>query len=124
MDAPFDLAEVKLSSPSLRPGTVAKGDVIAELCASDAPLVTVVAPPGYGKTTFLARWAEADPRAFAWIALDKRDDDPVVLIRHIAMRTNAVVRSSITAGGNDFSSVALASSSASSWTASLRKCCL
>ncbi len=49
-DAPFDLAEVKLGSPSLRPGTVAKGEVI-QLCVSDAPLVTVVAPPGYGKTT-------------------------------------------------------------------------
>ena len=84
MDVPFDLAEVKLGSPSIRPGTVAKGDVIAELCAAHAPLVTVVAPAGYGKTTFLARWAEADPRDFAWVALDQRDDDPVVFLRHIA----------------------------------------
>ena len=83
-EAPFDLAEVKLGPPSTRPGTVAKADVIAELCASRAPLVTVVAPAGYGKTTFLARWAEADPRAFAWVALDRRDDDPVVLLRYVA----------------------------------------
>ena len=46
--------------------------------------MTVVAPAGYGKTTFLARWAEADPRAFAWVALDARDDDPVVLLRYVA----------------------------------------
>ena len=83
-DAPFDLVEVKLAPPSTRPGTVAKTDVIAELCASRAPLVSVVAPAGYGKTTFLARWAEADPRPFAWVALDARDDDPVVLLRYIA----------------------------------------
>ena len=83
-EAPFDLVEVKLGPPSTRPGTVAKTDVIAELCASRAPLVTVVAPAGYGKTTFLARWAEADPRAFAWVALDGRDDDPVVLLRYVA----------------------------------------
>ena len=83
-DAPFDLAEVKLAPPSTRPGTVAKPDVIADLCASRAPLVSVVAPAGYGKTTFLARWAEADPRAFAWVALDARDDDPVVLLRYVA----------------------------------------
>ncbi len=84
MDAPFDLAEAKLGSPSTRPGTVAKTDVIEELCASHAPLVTVVAPAGYGKTTILARWAEADPRPFAWVALDTRDDDPVVLLRYVA----------------------------------------
>ena len=83
-DAPFDLVEVKLAPPSTRPGTVAKTGVIAELGASRAPLVTVVAPAGYGKTTFLARWAEADPRGFAWVSLDARDDDPVVLLRYVA----------------------------------------
>ena len=83
-DAPFDLVEVKLAPPSTRPGTVAKTDVIAELGSSRAPLVSVVAPAGYGKTTFLSRWAEADPRAFAWVALDARDDDPVVLLRYVA----------------------------------------
>ena len=89
-DAPFDLAEVKLGPPSTRPGTVAKADVIAELSASRFPLVTVVAPAGYGKTTFLARWAEADPRAFAWVALDGRDDDPVVLLRYVAAAMHRV----------------------------------
>jgi LuxR family maltose regulon positive regulatory protein len=83
-EAPFDLAEAKLAPPSTRPGTVAKTDLIEELCASRAPLVTVVAPAGYGKTTILARWAEADPRPFAWVALDPRDDDPVVLLRYVA----------------------------------------
>jgi LuxR family maltose regulon positive regulatory protein len=84
IDAPFDLAEAKLAAPSTRPGTVAKTDVIEDLCASPAPLVTVVAPAGYGKTTILSRWAEADPRPFAWVALDSRDDDPVVLLRYVA----------------------------------------
>jgi LuxR family maltose regulon positive regulatory protein len=84
LDTPFDLAEVKLAPPSTRPGTIAKTEVIEELCASPAPLVTVVAPAGYGKTTILARWAEADPRPFAWVALDSRDDDPVVLLRYVA----------------------------------------
>jgi len=80
----FDLAEVKLVQPSTRPGTVAKTDAIADLCAAESPFVSVIAPAGYGKTTFLARWAEADPRPFAWVALDSRDDDPVVLMRYVA----------------------------------------
>ena len=33
-EVPFDLAEIKLAAPFIRPGTVAKADVIARLCAS------------------------------------------------------------------------------------------
>ena len=89
-NAPFDLAEAKLAAPSARPGTVAKADVIARLCAASVPLTTVVAPAGYGKTTLLARWAEADPRPFAWVALDGRDDDALVLLRYIAAAIHRV----------------------------------
>jgi LuxR family transcriptional regulator, maltose regulon positive regulatory protein len=38
-------------------------------------LVSVVAPPGYGKTTALAEWAAADPRPFAWLRLSTEDND-------------------------------------------------
>jgi LuxR family transcriptional regulator, maltose regulon positive regulatory protein len=89
-EAPFDLVEVKLAAPLTRPGTVAKADVIARLCTTSAPFATVVAPAGYGKTTLLARWAEADPRPFAWVALDRRDDDPVVFLRYVAAAIHRV----------------------------------
>jgi LuxR family transcriptional regulator, maltose regulon positive regulatory protein len=87
---PFDLAEVKLAAPFARPETVAKAEVIARLCASQLPFVSVVAPAGYGKTTLLARWAEADERAFAWVALDRRDGDAVVFLRYIAAAVHRV----------------------------------
>ncbi len=90
VELPFDLGEVKLATPSSRPGTVAKTDLIGELCGSDARFVTVIAPAGYGKTTVLAKWAEADPRPFAWVALDGRDDDPVVFLRYIAAAIHRV----------------------------------
>ena len=89
-DIPFDLAETKLAAPLVRPGTVAKADVIARLSASSAHLATVVAPAGYGKTTLLARWADADPRPFAWVALDSRDDDPIVFLRYVAAAIHRV----------------------------------
>ena len=47
-------------------------------------LATVVAPAGYGKTTVLAQWAGRDARPFTWISVDERDDDPIVLLRHVA----------------------------------------
>jgi LuxR family maltose regulon positive regulatory protein len=89
-EIPFDLVEVKLAGPSARPGTVAKADAIARLCASTLPFAAVVAPAGYGKTTLLAKWAEADPRPFAWVALDGRDDDALVFLRYIAAAIHRV----------------------------------
>jgi LuxR family maltose regulon positive regulatory protein len=48
-------------------------------------LVVVTAPAGYGKTTLLAQWATRDDRPFAWVSIDSRDNDPVILLRHIAV---------------------------------------
>ena len=61
-DVPFDLVEVKLAAPMTRSGTLAKEAVIGRVRRAGARLATVVAPAGYGKTTLLAHWAEADPR--------------------------------------------------------------
>ena len=38
------------------------------------PVVTMVAPAGYGKTTTLTQWAERDERPFAWVSCDADDD--------------------------------------------------
>ncbi len=51
-------------------------------------LVTLVAPAGYGKSTVLAQWANRDERQLAWLSLDERDDDAVVLLRHLAAALN------------------------------------
>src|SRR5271167_688947 len=48
------------------------------------PVVTIFAPAGYGKTTLLAQAAEADPRPFASISVEHGDNDPVVLMTHLA----------------------------------------
>jgi LuxR family maltose regulon positive regulatory protein len=50
----------------------------------------VVAPAGYGKTTLLSRWGEADARPFAWVALDGRHDDALVFMRYIAAAIHRV----------------------------------
>jgi LuxR family transcriptional regulator, maltose regulon positive regulatory protein len=89
-ELPFDLVEATLVAPLTRPGTVAKADLIARMTTASVPFATVVAPAGYGKTTLLTGWAAADPRPFAWVALDGRDDDAVVFLRHIAAAIHRV----------------------------------
>ena len=51
----------------------------------DASLVLVAAPPGYGKTSTLAEWAERDERPFAWITLCESDNDSQHLLASLAL---------------------------------------
>ena len=54
------------------------------LAAVTEPVVCLVAPPGYGKTTLAAQWAERKGGRVAWVSVDRRDNDPVVLLSYIA----------------------------------------
>ena len=55
----FDLVASKLRCPPNRPGTVPRSSLIDRLARFDSgPIVSVVAPAGYGKTTLLSQWAE------------------------------------------------------------------
>ena len=54
--------------------------------------MSVVAPPGYGKTTLLSQWAEATSGAFAWVSVDQGDNDPKVLLTYVAEALDAVER--------------------------------
>ncbi len=48
-------------------------------------VVLIVAPAGYGKTTVLREWTEAESRPVIWLSCDRVDADPVVLIRDLAI---------------------------------------
>src|SRR4051812_34375846 len=48
------------------------------------PFAVLVAPAGYGKTALLREWCAHDPRPSAWLSLDRRHDDPLLLLRAIA----------------------------------------
>jgi LuxR family maltose regulon positive regulatory protein len=82
----FEFLESRVQVPPLRPGTISRTPLINRLRASTSTtsVATLVAPAGYGKTTLLSQWAAKDSRPFAWVTLDERDNDPVVLLRHIA----------------------------------------
>jgi LuxR family transcriptional regulator, maltose regulon positive regulatory protein len=81
----FDLVLSKLRRPLVRAGTVRRPLLIERLKrASRHPIVSVVAPAGYGKTTLLSQWAEANGQAFAWVSVDEPDNDPKVLLTYVA----------------------------------------
>jgi LuxR family transcriptional regulator, maltose regulon positive regulatory protein len=89
--ASLELVESKLRFPSIRPGIVPWRALVDRLLgAQTAPVISVVAPPGYGKTTALAQWIGHKGRRAGWVSVDRRDNDPVVLLSYIAVALNRV----------------------------------
>jgi LuxR family transcriptional regulator, maltose regulon positive regulatory protein len=90
-DLVSDLGGLKLRRPLVRSGTVRRSSLVERLArVGQGPIVSIVAPPGYGKTTVLAQWAERNGQSFAWVSVDDRDNDPKVLLTYIAQALHAV----------------------------------
>jgi len=88
---PFDLIKGKLLRPLVRPGTIVRPGLVERLARDDSrPVVSVVAPAGYGKTTLLAQWPERSGQAIAWVSVDEGDNDPKVLLTYIAEALDAI----------------------------------
>jgi LuxR family maltose regulon positive regulatory protein len=69
----------KLAPPMLRRRLVARPRLVARLNIEPLPKVMLVdAPPGWGKTTLVTEWiaSQGASRRFAWLALDRDDNDP------------------------------------------------
>ena len=87
----FELLESKLLPPQGRDGTVLREKLISSAEGSAAmPVVFIFAGPGWGKTTLLAQWAARSQRPFAWVTVDERDNDPIVLLTYVAAALDRV----------------------------------
>ncbi|CRZ18399.1 AAA family ATPase [Mycolicibacterium neworleansense] len=76
-----------------RPATARAGvprPGVTRLLRNRTGLAVVAAPAGYGKTTVVAQWDDADERPFAWVRLDNLDNDPAHLLLHLATALNQV----------------------------------
>jgi LuxR family maltose regulon positive regulatory protein len=83
---PAALIETKLHVPAVREEWVERDALVGYLagCVSRR-LVLVAAPAGFGKTTVVAQWdaSMTGGRPFAWVSLDRGDDDPARLWLHV-----------------------------------------
>src|SRR5215475_12009735 len=86
----FSLPESKFHPPRARIGVVARTALVERLAAAQAPVISVTAPPGYGKTTLLAQWAERIGPRTAWLSCDDGDNDPVVLLSALAVALDRI----------------------------------
>ena len=80
------LVATKLCPPPVRDHIVPRERLMERLrSGSGRGLSLVACPAGFGKTTMLAAWheAEATHKPMAWLTLDEGDDDPVVLWSYV-----------------------------------------
>src|SRR5215468_6014641 len=78
-------ARVKIPPARSAAGDRRSGGSGRAAVATTAPVITVAAPPGYGKTTLMAQWAERVGSRAAWLSCDNGDNDPVMLLSALAV---------------------------------------
>ena len=69
---------------------VRRDELVDALLDCAAPLVLVSAPAGYGKSTVLSQWVQAEQRPTAWVQLGAADNDPVVLLTYLVLALEPV----------------------------------
>jgi ATP/maltotriose-dependent transcriptional regulator MalT len=87
------LLRSKLAPPRPRKGIALRGQLLDRLREGRGRRLTLVcAPAGYGKTTVLAQWREADRgrTPFVWMSADEGDEDPVRFWSHLIAGLQAV----------------------------------
>ncbi len=84
----FVASASKLYRPPL--GLVSRGPLVDEVRAAQGDVVTVTAPAGYGKSTFIAELTVNDPRPTAWVSLSWADNDPASLLTYVALALDAI----------------------------------
>ncbi len=80
----FEFLDSKLRPPQSRPGLVKRPALVDRLEHTETPVISVVAPAGYGKTTLLAEWLAQTPLATSWVSLDTHDNDVGALVAYLA----------------------------------------
>jgi LuxR family transcriptional regulator, maltose regulon positive regulatory protein len=74
-----------------RAGIVPRAAVVDRLIRTREPsVISVVGPPGYGKTTVLSQWAERRQPRVGWVSADARDNDPAVFLTYIAVAIDRI----------------------------------
>jgi LuxR family maltose regulon positive regulatory protein len=87
----MELIEAKLLPPRELRGRVPRTKLLRQLrAARGRPLVTVIAPAGYGKTSVLAQLSSADPRPTAWLTIDDLDNDSTTFLTYLAAAIDRV----------------------------------
>ncbi|NPV91000.1 MAG: tetratricopeptide repeat protein [Firmicutes bacterium] len=77
------LVPQKLLAPSIHEKTMLRPRLIERLGESEASIITIVAPAGFGKTVLLSQLTGLFNQPAVWYQLDEYDNDPAVFWRYL-----------------------------------------
>jgi len=78
------VSEFDLRPPPLRSGFVLRDDLVHSLRSTNADVILLTAPSGYGKSTVLAQWASVETTPLAWLSLGREENSAKTLLFHLA----------------------------------------
>lgn len=84
MGISVDVVQTKLAVPSLPNGWVARPRLYHRLDAHTGRVTLISAPAGFGKTALVVDWLRRRNQPFAWLSLDRLDNDPARFEHHLA----------------------------------------
>ncbi len=83
---PDPLLEARLAVPRRHVGTLRRTKLLRQLRSTrDRRIISMVAPPGYGKSSVLVQWATEGSGPVAWLTADDTDSDPVAFLTDLAV---------------------------------------
>src|SRR5436305_2635534 len=90
--APRESTAAEIARKVRHPPLLRREQMLRGLAAvpDDVPVILLTAPAGYGKTTVLEQWTAEDRRRFGWVRLDEADNDPVRLLRRLALALHGI----------------------------------
>jgi len=78
------ILQTKLHPPPLRSNLVERARLYPNPSAAPYKVSLVIAPAGFGKSTFVRTWMEQLGADYAWLSLDQRDNDLPRFLRYLA----------------------------------------
>lgn len=78
-----EVLSANLRPPAPPPTYVPRPHLEGRIAGSPTPLTLVAAPPGYGKTTVVARALADDEVRTAWLTVEPSEDDPIGFWCHV-----------------------------------------
>ncbi|HEX5165260.1 MAG TPA: LuxR C-terminal-related transcriptional regulator [Thermomicrobiales bacterium] len=98
---PTELLTSRLRPPRARGARVLRPRLVHRVeAASDDPVMMVIAPAGYGKTTLLSQWAASREHAVGWISLSSSENDIAAFFAYLIAALRSVDPALTRIGGN------------------------
>lgn len=104
------LLSSKLQIPATRAGGVVRARLLSTLTAGlrlGHRLTLVSAPPGFGKSTLIAQWAETIGRPVAWLTVDEGDNDAGRFLSYVSAALSRVADRLAQRGSGSASAISL-----------------